>query len=183
MDKGKVIIGSERMNLTLLRLCHQLIENHPNLQDLCIIGIQERGVLLAQKLVDLLHIELNSRQFQYGKLDITFYRDDFRKRDVSIKASKTELDFSIEDKNVVLIDDVLYTGRTVHAAMSALLDYGRPQKIEMLCMVDRRFNRHFPIKADYIGLSIDSLDDAYVKVRWKDHEGTDEVRLYSGKTS
>ncbi len=181
MDKGKIIVGSERMELILLRLCHHLIENHTNIQDLCIIGIQERGVFLAEKLKSHLDKLISNPAYMYGKLDITFYRDDFRRRDVPIKASHTELDFSVEDKNVVLVDDVLYTGRTVHAAMSAIQDFGRPRRIEMLCMVDRRFNRQFPIKADYAGISIDSLDDAYVKVKWKDNDGADEIRLFSGK--
>ena len=102
-------------------------------------------------------------------------------RDTPLKAAETKIDFLIENKQVLLVDDVLYTGRTVHAAMSALQDFGRPQKIEMLCMVDRRFNRHFPIKADYQGIVVDALDEAYVKVNWKEKHGEDQVLLFSGK--
>ncbi len=181
MEQGKIIVSSDRFQLTLLRLAHQILENHVNLEDLCIIGIQERGVPLAERIMDNLIEMLGSQPFKFGVLDITFYRDDFRRRDVPIKAATTEIDFLIENKNVLLIDDVLYTGRTVHAAMAALQDFGRPRKIEMLCMVDRRFNRHFPIKADYLGMSVDALDEAYVKVNWKDIDGADEVRLFSGK--
>jgi pyrimidine operon attenuation protein / uracil phosphoribosyltransferase len=181
MDKGKVIVSADKVELILLRLCHQLIENHSDVKSLCIIGIQERGVLLADRIKYHLDSILETPTYQYGKLDITFYRDDFRRREVPIKASSTELDFSVEDKNVVLVDDVLYTGRTVHAAMAAIQDYGRPRRIEMLCMVDRRFNRHFPIRADYAGVSIDSLDEAYVKVGWQELDGKNEVRLFSGK--
>lgn len=181
MDQGKIIVSSERFQLTLLRLAHQILENHLKPEDLCIIGIQERGVPLASRLKDNLIEMLGGQPFKYGALDITFYRDDFRRRDVPIKAAATEIDFLVENKNVLLVDDVLYTGRTVHAAMAALQDFGRPQKIEMLCMVDRRFNRHFPIKADYLGMAVDALDEAYVKVNWKDVDGADEVRLFSGK--
>ncbi len=181
MDQGKIIVSSERFQLTILRLCHQIMENHVQMEDLCLIGIQERGVLLAERIKSNLETMVGHVPFQFGKLDITFYRDDFRRRDVPIKASSTHIDFLVEGKNVILVDDVLYTGRTVHAAMSAIQDFGRPRKIEMLCMVDRRFNRHFPIKADYFGVAVDALDDAYVKVNWQDRHGADEVRLFSGK--
>lgn len=181
MDPGKIIVTSERFQLTLLRLCHQIKENHPDPSALCLIGIQERGVLLAERLRDGLITMLNGQPFDYGMLDITFYRDDFRRRDTPIKASATNIDFLIENKNVILIDDVLYTGRTVHAAMAALQDFGRPARIEMLSMVDRRFNRHLPIKADYIGIAVDALDEAYVRVNWNQKHGEDQVILYSGK--
>ena len=180
MDQGKVILSSERIQLTIKRLCHQILENHINPEDLCIIGIQERGVLLAQRLKIQLIKMLGSQKFKYGMLDITFYRDDFRRRDNPIKVASTHIDFLIENKNVILVDDVLYTGRTVHAAMTALQDFGRPNRIEMLCMVDRRFNRHFPIKADYFGTSVDALEEAYVRVRWQEKEGEDIVLLFSG---
>lgn len=181
MDHGKIIVSPERFELTLLRLCHQMLENHPHGEDLCIIGIQERGVFLAERLKDELIKMLGSQPFKYGMLDITFYRDDFRLRETPIVAASTEIDFLIENKNVILVDDVLYTGRTVHAAMAALQDFGRPLKIEMLCMVDRRFNRHFPIKADYYGIAVDALDEAYVKVNWKKKHGEDQVILFPGK--
>lgn len=181
MEQGKIIVTPERFQLTLMRLCHQILENHIHPENLCIIGIQERGVFLAERLKDELTKMLSGQPFNYGMLDITFYRDDFRRRDVPLKASATSIDFLVENKDVILIDDVLYTGRTVHAAMAALQDFGRPRKIEMLCMVDRRFNRHFPIKADYCGIAVDALDEAYVKVNWKDKHGEDQVLLFSGK--
>ena len=181
MDKGKIIVSSERFQLTILRLCHQILENHSDLNELCIIGIQERGVSLSERIRLNLNQMLGKSDFKYGMLDITFYRDDFRRREIPIKASSTSINFQVENKKVILVDDVLYTGRTIHAAMSALLDFGRPASIEMLCMVDRRFNRHLPIKADYVGIAVDALDEAYVKVNWMEKEGVDEVRLYSGK--
>lgn len=181
MDHGKIIVSSDRFQLTLLRLCHQIFENNLDTEDLCIVGIQERGVLLAERLRDNLIHMTGKQSFKYGMLDITFYRDDFRRRDTPIKASSTHIDFLVENKNVILVDDVLYTGRTVHAAMAALQDFGRPRKIEMLCMVDRRFNRHFPIKADYFGIAVDAVDEAYVSVEWQQKQGVDQVLLFSGK--
>ncbi len=181
MDKGKLIIASPRFNLIIKRLSHHILENHIHLSDLCIIGIQEKGVLLAERLkTEITKIHKNP-SFHFGKLDITFYRDDFRRRDIPIKASATEINFLVEDKNVILVDDVLYTGRTIQAAMSALQDFGRPRRVEMLCMVNRRFNRHLPIRADYEGLAIDALEEAYVRVEWQEREGEDKVILFSGK--
>ena len=115
---------------------------------------------------------------EYGKLDITFYRDDFRHRDKPLQASVTEMDFIVENKNVILVDDVLYTGRTVQAAMTALLHYGRPKKTELLALVDRQFNREVPIEADYVGMRVDALDEAYVKVEWQHLDGEDKVQIF-----
>jgi pyrimidine operon attenuation protein/uracil phosphoribosyltransferase len=115
---------------------------------------------------------------QYGKLDITFYRDDFRHREKPLRANVTEMDFIVEDANVVLVDDVLYTGRTVQAALTALQHYGRPCKVELLALVDRRFNRDLPIKADYSGIRVDALDEAYVKVEWQQTEGEDRILIF-----
>lgn len=181
METGKIIVSSERFSLTIMRLCHHILENHLDMASVCIIGIQERGVFLADRIKTQLTGMLGHQPFKYGMLDITFYRDDFRRRDTPIKASETSINFLVENKNVILIDDVLYTGRTVHAAMAAIMDFGRPQKIEMLCMVDRRFNRHFPIKADYFGIAIDALDEAYVRVLWQEKHGQDQVLLFSAK--
>lgn len=181
METGKVIVSPLRFQLTLMRLCHQVLEHHENAGDLCIIGIQERGVHLADRLCVHLESMTRGRPFKYGKIDITFYRDDFRRRDKPIRASRTEMDFGIEGKKVLLVDDVLYTGRTVHAAIATLQDYGRPSSIELLCMVDRRFNRHFPIRADYTGIAVDALDQEYVRVQFSQVDGSDSILLYSGK--
>jgi pyrimidine operon attenuation protein/uracil phosphoribosyltransferase len=181
-DSGKVIANTERVGLIIQRLCHQIVERHADLSQLCIIGIQERGVHLAERLRQQLVEMLGSQDFFYGMLDITFYRDDFRRRETPLKAASTQIDFLVEGRQVILVDDVLYTGRTVHAAMSALLDFGRPEQVEMLCMVDRRFNRHFPIKADYTGMAVDALDEAYVQVNWASIQGRDEVRLFAKQT-
>ena len=110
-----------------------------------------------------------------------FYRDDFRKRNEPIRAASTEIDFLVENKNVILIDDVLYTGRTIHAAMSALQDFGRPSMIELLCLIDRRFNRQFPIMSNYTGMVVDALNEAYVRVDWDKKNNSAEVLLFANK--
>ncbi len=181
MSNGRVILPTERFALTIDRLCHQLIENHDDFQNTCLIGIQQGGVPLVNRIHKRLLEITGASSIENGKLDITFYRDDFRHRSKPIRANVTEIDFLIEGKNVVLMDDVLYTGRSVQAAMSALGDFGRPYKVELLTLIDRRFNRDLPIKADYAGLRVDSLDDAYVRVEWQEVEGEDIVWLFPQK--
>ena len=163
------------------RLCHQLIENYPNFENTCLIGVQPRGTHLADRLHAKLKSILKIKDIEYGKLDITFYRDDFRTREKPLKASFTNMEFLVEDKNVLLVDDVLYTGRTIQSALTALQHYGRPKKVELVALVDRRFNRHLPIQSDYIGLTIDAIDEAYVKVDWKEHDGHDRIILFPNK--
>lgn len=181
MKKGRTILDSHQFQITLNRLSHQLIESCDTFENTCLIGIQQSGVILAQRLYDILTQRLGIAPFPFGKLDITFFRDDFRRRDTPLKASPTELNFLVEHKHVILVDDVLYTGRTIQAAMSALQQFGRADRIEMLTLVDRRFNRHLPIKADYVGIMVDSLDEAYVKVEWEEVDGQDRVLLFSPK--
>jgi len=160
----RILIDSRKFELTLQRLSHQLIENHGNFQDTVLIAVQPRGTGLADRIVALLRKE--GHQMPYGKLDITFHRDDFRTADKPLIPGETRLDFSIENKKVVLIDDVLFSGRTIRAAMDALLEYGRPGKVELLVLVDRRFTRQVPIQPDYTGLSIDTIQTEKVKVEW-----------------
>jgi pyrimidine operon attenuation protein/uracil phosphoribosyltransferase len=181
MDTGRVILNQDRFQLTLERLCHQLIEEFDDFQDTCLIGIQPRGVFLAQRIHLRLQEILGIPSLEYGKLDITFYRDDFRMRTKPLKASTTEMSFLVEDKHVILVDDVLYSGRTVQAAMTALTHYGRPKRVELVTLVDRRFNRHLPIQSDFTGMRVDALDEAYVKVEWKEHNGEDRVLLFPNK--
>ena len=180
MSKGRVILNKERFALTIERLCHQLIENYDQFENTCFIGIQPRGTLVADRIFKRL-LALGIPPFEYGKLDITFYRDDFRIRTKPLKANVTEMEFLVEDKSVILFDDVLYTGRTVQATLTALQHYGRPKQVELLALVDRRFNRHLPIKADYIGYSVDALDEAYVKVEWEEIDKEDRILLYPEK--
>lgn len=181
MSNGRVILTKERFALTIDRLCHQLIENHDTFQNSCLIGIQQGGVPLVGRINQRLLEITGVSHIENGKLDITFYRDDFRRRDKPIRASVTQMDFLVEGKNVILMDDVLYTGRSVQAAMSALQDFGRAKKVELLSLVDRRFNRDLPIKSDYTGIQVDSLDEAYVRVEWQEVEGEDQILLFSKK--
>jgi pyrimidine operon attenuation protein/uracil phosphoribosyltransferase len=167
------IMDEQQLKLTLQRLSHELIENHYPFTDTCIIGIQPRGIPVSDYITQYMmevHPEL---RLQYGKLDITFYRDDFRGQ-IHLP-SVTDLPFSIENKKVILIDDVLYTGRTIRAAMDALLDNGRAKKVELCILVDRKFSRELPIQPDYVGKSIDSIVTQKVKVFWEDEK---KVVLY-----
>lgn len=158
------ILDKQQLHLTILRLAHQLLENNLELKDVVFIGIQPRGVKVAEKLMACIRKLAGTEKPPYGILDITFYRDDVR--DELHVGSTTDIPFSIEGKKVVLIDDVLYTGRTIRAALDAIQDFGRPQKVELCVLVDRRFNRELPIQPDYCGKAIDTVTSQKVKVEW-----------------
>lgn len=182
MASGRVILSPSKFNFVLERLTHQLIENYGDFENTCIVGIQEKGVTLSQHLLKILETKSGLRKkIEFGKLDISFYRDDYRLRDEPIKVSPTDLEFSLEGKKVILIDDVLYSGRTIQAALSALQDFGRPSKVELLVMVDRRFNRQLPIHSDYTGIVVDALDEAYVRVVWDDAKSAHCIRIFSAE--
>jgi pyrimidine operon attenuation protein/uracil phosphoribosyltransferase len=169
----KSILTEPQLEITIKRLAHQVLENHVDLTNTVVIGLQPRGIYLSDRIVDEIKKDTSLDKIQYGKLDITFYRDDIRK-ELHI-ANRTDIPFSIEGKNVVLIDDVLYTGRTIRAALDALLDFGRPEKVELCVLIDRRFSRQLPIQPDYVGKSIDSILSQKIKVYWKIKDGKDEV--------
>lgn len=171
----KSVLNSGQIQLTVKRLANQVLENHVKLNQTVLIGIQPRGVFLSDRIVKELSLELGNQKINYGKLDITFYRDDIRK-ELHVP-NQTDIKFSIEGQQVVLIDDVLYTGRTIRAAMDALMAYGRPEKVELLVLIDRRYSRHLPIQPDYIGRSIDSIVSQKVKVLWVERDHQDEVQL------
>lgn len=181
MQPGKVLLDSARFALTIERLCHQLLEDWGDFTGACIVGIQPRGVPFADRLVARLTELTGNHAIEYGKLDITFYRDDFRLHDKPLSPHPNEMDFVVADKKVLLVDDVLYTGRTIQAALAALAHYGRPSAVELCALVDRRFNRHLPIQPDYIGLVLDALDEEYVKVNWGESTGKDEILLFDKK--
>ena len=164
----QVLLSSAQLKVTIQRLAHQLIEDYESLQNVVFIGIQPRGVKLSERIVDHIGLLCPAENINYGLLDITFYRDDVR-NEFHI-ASKTELPFSIEGKVVILIDDVLYTGRTIRAALDALQDFGRPKKVALCVLVNRSFSRELPIQPDYCGKSIDSLQTQKVKVEWQQEE-------------
>lgn len=170
----KSILTASQLAITIRRLSHQILENHVNLENTVLIGIQPRGIYLSDQIVDQIRKLLPAgQQVEYGKLDITFYRDDVRK-ELHVP-NQTDIPFSIEGKNVVILDDVLYTGRTIRAALDALLDFGRPEKVELCVLIDRRFSRQFPIQPDYVGKSIDSLISQKVKVYWQQKDDRGEV--------
>ena len=169
----KTILDEQQLQLTIRRLAHQIAENHTDMESTVVIGLQPRGIAFSNRLVTVL--EDIFPRINYGKLDITFYRDDVRKQ-LRI-ANKTDIRFSMENKKVVLVDDVLYTGRTIRAALDALLDFGRPAKVELCTLIDRRFGREFPIQPDYAGKTIDTIVSQKVKVLWMEADGHDEVVL------
>jgi pyrimidine operon attenuation protein / uracil phosphoribosyltransferase len=181
MQSGKIILSSERFALTIERLCHQLLEDWGDFSNACVIGIQPRGVALSNRVHKRLTELTGKSSIEYGKLDITFYRDDFRMPEGPLAPHPNEINFVVAGKKVLLVDDVLYTGRTISAALTALQHYGRPAAVELLVLVDRRFNRHLPIQADYTGISVDAVDDAYVRVRWQELHGQDEILLFDKK--
>ena len=177
MEK-RVILDQQHFGITLNRLAAQLIENHKDFENTALIGLQPRGINVLTRLKKILEKELN-KEILCGQLDITFYRDDFRRRDEPIIPSVTNIDFIIENKNVVLIDDVLFSGRTIRSGLDALLAFGRPNKVELLAFVDRRFERHLPIQPDYSGKTVDTLSSQRVLVEWEEIEGEDKVILYT----
>lgn len=173
-----IILNHKQFELTINRLCFQLIENHNDFSNSAIIGLQPRGIYLAKRLQKSLQ-KLTGITPQTGALDITFYRDDFRRKSHPLIPSVTNLDFSIEEKRIILVDDVLYTGRTVRAGMEASLGFGRPSEIELMAFIDRRFSRNLPIEPNYIGKSIDTIASERVEVQWKETDNEDQVILYN----
>jgi len=173
----KVLLSSKEIHIILHRLACQLLENHLDFSNTVLIGIQPRGSFLANRLVKILKEDYKVKEIKLGLLDITFFRDDFRRSDKPLEASTTNIDFLVEGKNVVLIDDVLYTGRSIRAALTAIQSFGRPKEIELLTLIDRRFSRHLPIQPNYRGRQVDAINNEKVKVMWVENEGKDVVYL------
>ncbi len=173
----KVLLNAKEVNIILHRLACQLIENHNDFSNTVLIGIQPRGKFLANRLCKMLREDYKIKNVELGQLDITFFRDDFRRGDKPLEANTTEIDFVVENKKVVFIDDVLYTGRSIRAALTAIQSFGRPDEIELLTLIDRRFSRHLPIQPDYRGRQVDAINDEKVKVNWIENEGEDSVYL------
>ena len=173
----KVLLNAKEVNIILHRLACQLIENHNDFSRTVLIGIQPRGKYLANRLCQMLKEDYKIKNIQLGQLDITFFRDDFRRGDKPLEANTTEINFVIENKKVVFIDDVLYTGRSIRAALTAIQSFGRPDEIELLTLIDRRFSRHVPIQPDYRGRQVDAINEEKVKVNWLENDGEDSVCL------
>ncbi len=171
----KTLLNEKEIHIILHRLACQLIENHQDFSNTILIGIQPRGIFLANRLVKLLKEDYNIKHITLGVLDITFYRDDFRRRDDPLKANKTDINFIVDNKNVVFIDDVLFSGRSIRAALTAIQDFGRPKSVELLVLIDRRFSRHLPIQPDYKGRQVDVIKNEQVKVEWKENSNLDQV--------
>lgn len=173
----KILLTSKEVNIILHRLACQLIEKHLDFSDTILVGIQPRGTFLAERLKQLLENEYKVSKINIGYLDITFFRDDFRRTEKPLEANKTKIDFLVEGKKVIFIDDVLYTGRSIRSALTAIQSFGRPSEIELLVLIDRRFSRHLPIQPDYRGRQVDAINNEKVKVSWIENEGEDVVSL------
>ncbi|MCL6524092.1 MAG: bifunctional pyr operon transcriptional regulator/uracil phosphoribosyltransferase PyrR [Thermoflavifilum sp.] len=173
----KSIANAHQLSLTIDRLCFELLEKHGRFEQSALVGLQPRGIRLSDRLYQRLLYFQPELDLRYGKLDITFYRDDFKQRSSALIPSTTNMPFSVEALRVILIDDVLYTGRTIRAALDALLDFGRPAAVELLVLIDRKFSRQLPIQADYVGKRIDAIVSQKVRVYWEEIHGRDEVAL------
>lgn len=175
----KTLLNAKDIDIILHRLACQLIENHDDFSNTVLIGLQPRGIFLANRLIQVLRNNYKIQSINIGHLDITFFRDDFRRRDEPLEASKTTIDFVVEDKKVVFIDDVLFSGRSIRAALTAVQAFGRPKSIELLVLIDRRFSRDLPIQPDYKGRQVDVINSEKVKVSWQENGEKDAVYIIS----
>ncbi len=173
----KTLLNAKDIHIILHRLANQLLENHLDFSQTVLLGLQPRGVFLAQRLAKILQEDYKIKNLQLGSLDITFFRDDFRRRDEPLEASTTDINFTIENQKVVLIDDVLYSGRSIRSALTAIQSFGRPTSIELLVLIDRRFSRHLPIQPNYRGRQVDVINSEKVKVSWVENDKKDAVYI------
>ena len=173
----KILLDSKKIDLILNRLVCKLVENHKDFNNTVLIGLQPRGTYLIEKILDIFKKKYPNINIKSGILDFTFFRDDFRRSEKTLKASSTQINFSIENKNVVLIDDVLFTGRSIKAAMSSMDSYGRPNSIELLVLIDRRYKREIPIQANYCGAKIDTFKGDKVNVVWNENSKKDVIYI------
>ena len=178
---NRLLLDTKEIQIILNRLACQLRETHQDFSNSVLIGLQPRGTILAKRIISILEQEDHLQSIANGFLDITFFRDDFRRTEKVLSANKNLMDVSIENKKVVLIDDVLYTGRSIRAALTAIDSYGRPAEIELLTLIDRRFSRHLPIQPDYLGRQVDAIANQKVLVHWKEDHGEDAVYIINKK--
>ncbi len=172
----KELLSGKSIEIILNRLACELIENHEDFKNSVLIGLQPRGILVLNRLLDFL-VKNGAPRPQHGTLDITFYRDDFRRRETPLSPNQTKIDVILENKKVVFVDDVLYTGRSVRSALDAIHSFGRPSEVELLVLIDRRFSRELPIQPDYTGRQVDSLASQKVLVQWEEESEKDSVYL------
>lgn len=173
----KNLIGPKEIDVILHRLACQLVENHGDFKDTVLIGLQPRGIPFIERLIVVLSDTYGVKDIPIGRLDTTFYRDDFRRRGAPLSANQTRIDFLVEGKRVVFVDDVLFTGRSIRAALDAVLSFGRPAEIELMVLVDRRFSRELPIQPDYVGRQVDSIASERVLVEWDDEKNENRVSI------
>jgi pyrimidine operon attenuation protein/uracil phosphoribosyltransferase len=180
MKMEKQIVSREQFGIMIERLANQLIENHGDFSNTILVGIQPRGVEFSKRILEKLN-QISDNNIQSGNLDITFFRDDFGRRDTPIEAQKLDMNVSVEGKRIVLIDDVLFTGRSIRSAMDALLSFGRPKQVELMVLIDRRLTRHLPIQPNYVGRTVDTILEEKVIVRWKSSESEDKIILINSE--
>lgn len=176
----RLILDEHRFQITLERMAHQLVENHGDFTRSVILGMQPRGIHLAKRIAQKLK-SITNTEVPLGYLDVTFHRDDFRRRDSPLTPSVTHVPFTIEKKEVILIDDVLYTGRTVRSALDAMITFGRPDKVELMVLVDRKYQRDLPIQPHYVGWQVNTMKSQHVIVKWQEAGEQDQVWLETKK--
>jgi len=179
MDSRQIVQTEKDIEIALNQICEQLSSRHPQLNEMVLVGIRTGGVFLAERLRQKI-LEKRGVELPMGIIDITLYRDDWTRLSQTPEVKKTEIHFPIEDKNVLLVDDVLFTGRTIRAALDALLDLGRPRRVELAVLIDRG-HRELPICADYIGKTLDISQQDSVNVKLKEMAGVDQVVIEYGK--
>ncbi len=177
----KILLNSKKIQIILQRLACQLIEKHGDFSNTVLIGLQPRGTYFADRIAAILKKDYQIKDLKVGKLDITFFRDDFRRRDAPLNANSTEINFLVEEQKVVFIDDVLFSGRSISAALTAIQSYGRPKDVELLVLIDRRFSRHVPIQPDYKGTAVDVINEERVLVSWSENSNKDAVYIINKK--
>ena len=177
MIEQRELLNKKEIEITIERLCQQLIENHQDFKNTVIVGVQPRGAFLSNRIITKLQSLISTSTIQSGNVDISFYRDDLMRREDPIVPQVMDMNLSVEGKNVVLIDDVLFTGRSIRSAIDALMAFGRPKSVELLILIDRRFSRHLPIQPNYVGRTIDEIDSERVIVEWKEVNGKDRILM------
>jgi pyrimidine operon attenuation protein/uracil phosphoribosyltransferase len=177
MLKERELLNKQEIEITIERLCRQLIENHNDFENTVIIGVQPRGTLLSKRILSKLQTIFYKKKIKSVNVDISFYRDDLMRRDEPIIPQAMDMDLSVEGKNVVLIDDVLFTGRSIRSAIDALMTFGRPNSVELLTLINRRYSRHLPIQPNYVGRTIDAIESEKVVVEWEESNVSDRVLM------